>query len=58
MAIENGEIQIYNIDKMKIVKTIQAHSYDVNRLHLLNNGDLLSGSGDGEIKLWKMLDIN
>ena len=48
----NGEIQIYDINKMYLIKTISAHSTFVFRLYPLSNGDLLSGSGNGEIKLW------
>ena len=52
----NGEIQIYNLNKMEPYKTIQAHTSEVHRLNLLPNGDLLSGSVKGDIKLWRMLE--
>jgi WD40 repeat protein len=56
VGLNNGEIQIYSLDKKENVKTISAHSSYVNRLHLLANGNLLSGSGNGDIKLWKIFD--
>jgi WD40 repeat protein len=54
VGLNNGEIQIYSLDKKENVKTISAHSSYVNRLHLLSNGNLLSGSEFGDIKLWKI----
>ena len=51
-----GEIIFYNLSKSIIVKIISAHSSNVNRLRLLPNGDMLSGSSNGEIKLWKIFD--
>ena len=56
VAFENGEIQIYNYRKEEIVKTISAHGSNVSRLYLLKNGHLLSGSTNGDIKLWKLLE--
>ena len=56
VALSNGLIEIYNFNKMEIVKTILVNQSDVNHLLLLKNGDLLSGSEDGQIKLWKMLE--
>jgi aspartate 1-decarboxylase len=55
-ALEEGEIQIYSLKKNEIAKTISAHSSPVFILHLLSNGNLLSGSENGEIKLWKILE--
>ena len=57
IALENGNIQIYNYHKMEIVKTIQAHSSYVYRLYYLSNdGHLVSGSEDGEIKMWTIFE--
>ena len=57
MSIAYGHIQIYNFNKMEIVKTIKNHSSaDVGPLHLLNNGNLISGSKDGEIILSKIFE--
>ena len=55
-ALDNREIQIYNYIKMETVKKISAHSTYVYRFCLLSNGDLISGSKDGEMKLWKICD--
>ena len=57
VALDNGQIQIYNLNKKETITTFSAHKSRVNYLHLLKNGDLLSGSSDGEIKLWKMIDV-
>ena len=51
-----GEIVLYNLSKSSIVKIISAHSSNVYRLKLLPNGDILSGSLNGEIKMWKICD--
>jgi len=56
MALANGEIHIFDSNQMKVIKKINAHPSYVYRLHLLSNGDLISGSGDGEIKLWKIFE--
>ena len=54
VALENGEIQIYNYKKMETVKTISAHSSCVKRMCSLSNGNLVSGSEDSDIKLWEL----
>jgi WD40 repeat protein len=51
-----GEIQIFNLNKIQMVKSIPAHLSFVYRLSLLSNGGLLSGSGNGEMKLWKLIE--
>jgi WD40 repeat protein len=51
-----GEIIVYNLNKMFNVKIIAAHSSNVHSLNFLSNGDLLSGSLKGDIKLWKNID--
>ena len=53
-GLNNGEIQIYDLNKMEIIQTISAHSSYVYRL-LLSNGNLLSSSEKGKIKLWQIL---
>ena len=55
VGLDTGEIHIYNLKTMKTVRTISAHSFNVNRISLLSDCYLLSGSGDGEIKLLKFL---
>ena len=54
VGLYNGEIQIYSLEENKNIRTISAHSSYVYRLNLLSNGNLLSGSGKGDIKLWKI----
>ena len=41
---------------METVKTISAHSSCVKRMCSLSNGNLVSGSENGEIKLWDLLE--
>jgi WD40 repeat protein len=55
VALENGDTHIYNYDKMEIIKTISNSVY-FSEARLLNNGDFLIGSNNGEIKLFKMLE--
>ena len=59
VSIRWCEIQVYNFNKMEVVRTVSSsdHQSGIHHLYLLANGDLLSGSDDGEIKLWKMLEI-
>ena len=47
---------IYDLTKMQAIKTITIDSSFISRLHLLTNGNLLTGSDDGEVKLWKIFD--
>ena len=54
VALINGEIIIYNLNKEHFVKSISVNSSYVYRLLLLSNGNLLSGSGDGKIMLFKI----
>ena len=57
VSLAYGHIQIYNINKMKIVKTIKNHlSSDIGPLHLLKNGNLISGSNDCEIIVSKLIE--
>jgi WD40 repeat protein len=53
---EIGNIIIYDLAKMQTIKVLKAHLSYVACLHLLSNGNLLSGSRNGEIKLWKILE--
>jgi WD40 repeat protein len=55
VGLGNGEIQIYDLNEIKNIKTISAHSSFVYRLKVLSNGNLLSGSKNGKIKLWEVL---
>jgi WD40 repeat protein len=55
-ALENGEIELYNLKKKQKIKSFLAHLSYVYRMHFLSNGYLLSGCGNGEIHLRKMLE--
>ena len=59
VALENGEIQLYNYKKREIVKIISARdkSYS-NHINLSKNGNLLSGKVDGQINLYELLENN
>ena len=54
IGLFNGEIKIYDLVKDKCVKSFMAHTTFIYRLNSLSNGNLLSASGKGEIKLWKI----
>ena len=56
ISFSNGQIQLYDLNKMKTIKSLLAHSSFVYRLHLLSNGNLLSSSENGEIKLSCLLE--
>jgi hypothetical protein len=57
VALGKGKIQIFNLSKMKQIKTIKAHSSTVFRLiYLSSNGNLLSSSNKGDVKLQKIFD--
>jgi WD40 repeat protein len=55
-ALDNGEIEIYDLKKNEKIKTIKEHSTAVFRLNLLSNGHLLSSDVSGQIKLLKIFD--
>ena len=55
-SLKNGQIHIYNINKMETLKIISAHESECYRLYLFKNGVLLSESIYGEIKLWQIFD--
>lgn len=59
VALENGQIQLYNYKKREIVKIISARdkSYS-NHIYLSKNGYLLSGKVDGQINLYELLENN
>ena len=55
IGLQNGHIIIYDLNRMKEIKIISTHSSFIYNLVLLSNGNLLSGSGEGDIKLWKLM---
>ena len=55
VGLDNGEIMIYDLNEMKSIKTILAHSSCVYRMNLLSNGNLLTGSNAGDVRLWDIL---
>jgi WD40 repeat protein len=59
VGLRNGEIQIYDLNNMELIINIKTHSYYeffINQLEILPNGNLLSASSGGEIKLWKIVE--
>ena len=58
LAYQNGQIEIFNFNRIELVKTILFNQSEVNHLILLANGDLVSGSKDGQINRSKMLESN
>ena len=56
VALENGQIVIFDLNKMEQIHFISAHLSYVYRLRFISNGYLLSGCGKGKINLWKVLD--
>ncbi len=53
---EIGYIIIYNLAKMEIVKQTRSFPIYIYDLYLLQNGNLLSGSGNGFMNEWKIFD--
>jgi WD40 repeat protein len=52
-----GDVIIYDLNKNEELNKINsAHSFYVWRLILLSNGNLLTSSENGEIKLWNLLE--
>ena len=57
VGLSDGQIEVYNLENGISIKTISAHSKSaVFKIHLLSNGNVISGSGDGEIKLIKIIE--
>ena len=58
VALLNGQIQIYDLSIMKHIKYIEADDpTGIYRLCFLSSrGNMLSGSNEGEIKLWNIFD--
>ena len=56
VALGNGEIQIYDDNEKKIIKTVSAHTSMIYQFCLLSNGNLVSSSDEGDIKLWEIFE--
>ena len=56
IGLGNEKIQIYDLKKQRTVKIFSSHSNIINQLNSLSYGYLLSGSDNGEIKLWKIFE--
>jgi WD40 repeat protein len=39
-----------------LLRTLNGHTYSVNALAVLQNGDLASGSSDSSIKIWNPIN--
>ena len=50
----NNNLKIYDLKRNQVIREFVGHSNSVNRLELLQNGNLLSVSQDSTIKLWKI----
>lgn len=51
---ENKEIKIWNARNGELLKTLEGHQFEAWTLYLLDDGNLASGSKDGEIKIWEI----
>ena len=56
VGLQNGEIIIFDFNASIIINRFRSQSSCVNRLYLLSDGDLISGSIDGQLKIWKIFD--
>jgi WD40 repeat protein len=52
-GLENGNINIFNINDASLVVTIRAHTYDVYDVALIGSY-LMSSSNNAEIKIWNL----
>ena len=53
---DEDQIEIVNLNTIETIKTISSNITFVYCFHLLSNGNMLSGSQNGEIKLWKLFE--
>ena len=53
---KSNEIQVYDMNKNRIINQYVAHKKYVSNMVLLPNGKLLSSSGNGEFKLWNVFE--
>jgi WD40 repeat protein len=52
LATCNEKIKIWNVISWKLLRILDGHEKGINCLHLLDDGSLASGSGNGEIQMW------
>lgn len=52
----NGLIQIWNIEKAAVTRTLRGHTRAVTSLTVFPNGDLVSGDRVGFINVWNTMD--
>jgi WD40 repeat protein len=53
----DNDVTIYDLNKNEELKKLNSeHSGWISDLFLLSNGNLLTSDGDGEIKLWNLLE--
>ncbi|RNA02693.1 WD-40 repeat [Brachionus plicatilis] len=58
-GLHNGRINIWNLETNQLIRNLIGHTSHIcnnNCLHVLANGDLLSGSWDKTIKVWNPSD--
>ena len=54
----NGDIQIYDIEKKKIVNTLKGHKKTINCMVEIEPGRIVSGSDEEDMILWNLNDIS
>ena len=56
--VGNGDIQIYDIEKKKIVNTLKGHKKTINCMVEIEPGRIVSGSDEEDMILWNLNDIS
>ena len=51
----NGNVKIYNLNNLKIIRTLKGHSQGVNYIYELHDGRIATASSDNTIKIWNSL---
>ena len=53
-ASSDKTIKFWDVEEFKCIKTIFAHDKEITTLGKLNDGNIISGSLDSTIKVWKV----
>ena len=53
-ASEDGSIKFWNLESLKLIKTIPVHKESVNKVLKLSKDIFITGSSDKSIKLWNV----
>ena len=54
IGLENGKIILWDVLEAKQITLLDEHTGPVNSLAITNDGNLISGSGDGRVLIWNM----